>query len=152
MSQTTTTVEPDWDTPLVLALTPASISHALFASADAVHTGWDSCIDRTLVVEDITAVEERSGNHCRLVKQEYLEDDAPDVTWHDWTVEIKLGDTYIVGHWRLQDTLGPAAWEWYALEAENAFSHACVLIGKRARRGLVIEEAPDAVPPPRTHH
>ncbi len=152
MSRTETTVEPDWDTPLMLALTPASVVHALFASADAVHTGWESCIDQGLVVADVTALDDRGDNHCRLVKQEYVEDEDPDVTWHDWTVEVRIGETYVVGHWRLQDTLGPAAWEWYASEAEKAFSQACVLIGKRVRRGLIIEESPEASPPSRTHH
>jgi len=147
-----TGVEPDWDEPLSISLTPAAMVHALFGSAEAVHTGWDSCIDPALTVADITALEDESGNHCRLVKQEYVEDEAPDTTWHDWAVELKIGDAYVTAHWQAQDTAGPSAWEWCASEAEKAFAGACVLVGKRARRGIVIEEPPHAPRPARTHH
>ena len=44
-------------------------------------------------------------------------------------------------------------WEWCAKEAETAFERGCVLMGKRVRRGLVVEEAPPATPAPkRTAH
>ena len=33
-------LEPDWDSPLSLSLTPAAIFTVLFASADEVHTAW----------------------------------------------------------------------------------------------------------------
>ena len=152
MEEIDTAVEPDWDLPLKLQLTPAGVIHALFASADSVHTGWDSCIDHGLVATETTAIDDLTGNHCRLVKQEYVEDHEPDQTWHDWVVELKLGDTYISAHWRVQHSTTPVEWEWCVSEAENAFATGCVLIGKRVRRGLVIEEPPNSLPGSRTHH
>ncbi len=144
--------EPDWDTPLTITLTPEAIIYALFSSADTVHTGWESCVDRSLIVSEITAVDEQSDNHCRLVGQEYVEDEAPDVTWHDWAVELKLGEIYVTAHWHSQENASPSDWDWSAQEAETAFSSACLLIGKRVRRGLVVEEPSRALRTPRTHH
>jgi hypothetical protein len=100
----------------------------------------------------MTVVDEGSGNHCRLVEQSYAEDDAPEVNWHDWAVELRLGDTYVIGHWRAQDDASPSDWDWCAAEAENAFTRACVLLGKRVRRGLVVDEPMRAPRPARTHH
>ena len=148
-----TTVEPDWDAPISIALTPAAIIHAVFPTADSVHTGWDSCIDQSLVVAETNAVDDVSGNHCRLIRQEYMEDHAPEVTWQDWTVELKLSNTYISGHWRVEQTVAPSEWEWCRSEAESAFTSACTYIGKRVRRGLLIEEPPSSMPTAsRTHH
>ena len=39
-SETDPTLEPDWDAPIKVQLTPAAIIHTLFPSADGVHTGW----------------------------------------------------------------------------------------------------------------
>ena len=44
---------------------------------------------------------------------------------------------------------------WSASEAESAFMNACMLIGQRVRRGLVVEAnaaAAAAVPPRSRHH
>lgn len=154
MSVTDTDVvaEPDHDGPLTVTLTPAAIMDAIFATAEQVHTGWESCIDPALVVADMTVVDDASGNHCRLAEQSYSEDEAPDVNWHDWAVELKLADTYVTAHWRTQEDASPADGEWCAAEAENAFTRACVLLGKRVRRGLVVEEPVRAPRPARTHH
>jgi hypothetical protein len=152
MSQPDTNLEPDWDTPLSLTITPGGIMHALYTSADSVHTGWSTCIEASLVVSETTALDEQGDNHCRLVEQEYVEDESPDVTWHDWAVELKIGDVYLVAHWRTQVSASPAEWEWCAEEAEKAFVASCVLMGKRVRRGLVIEEPPDNPRPARTRH
>ena len=148
-----TTVEPDWDLPVTIQLSPAAIIHAVFPTADSVHTGWDTCIDQSLVVAETNAVEDLTGNHCRLIRQEYTEDHTPDATWHDWTVELKLGDTHISAHWRVEHTVSPAEWEWCLSEAETAFATACTYIGKRVRRGLLIEDPPNSMPAAsRTHH
>jgi len=152
MNEPASDMDPDWDTPLALALTPETIMHTLFASADNVHTGWDTCIDHSLVVVETTAVEDDSGNHCRLVEQEYVEGEAQEVTWHDWSVELKIGDVYVSAHWRAPDNASPAEWEWCASEAESSFSTACVLVGQRVRRGLIIEEPARRSRTPRTHH
>jgi hypothetical protein len=152
MSEADVAVEPDLDTPITLTLTPAALMDALFNSADSVHTGWDSCVEAGLVVADMTVVDDASGNHCRLVEQEYVEDESPDVTWHDWAVELKLGESFVTGHWRVQVAESPSEWDWCAAEAEDAFGRACVLVGKRVRRGLVVEEPVRAPRPSRTHH
>lgn len=152
MTEADTAMEPDWDSPLEIPLTPAAIVHTLFSQAETVHTGWDSCVDHALTVAETTAVDERTGNHCRLVEQEYSEDDEPEVTWHDWTVELKVGEVYVTAHWRAQDSAPPADWDWCASQAESAFASGCVLVGKRVRRGLVIEESPRSERAPRTHH
>ena len=151
-SDTEAAMEPDWDAPIRVQLTPAAIIHALFPSADGVHTGWESCVDHALVTQETNAVDDLSGNHCRLAKQEYVEDHTPDVTWHDWVVELKLGGIYISAHWRAQHNANPVDLDWCMGEAENAFVNACVLVGKRIRRGLTIEEPPRTMPVAHTRH
>ena len=144
--------EPDWDTPVSFTLTPEAIFHNFFASADSVHTGWASCVERNLIVTELTAVDEGSDNHCRMVEQEYAEETEPEVTWHDWAVELKIGEIYVIGHWRTTTNAAPADWDWCSSEAENAFANACLLIGRRVRRGLVIEEAAGNRRASRTRH
>ena len=152
MTPSDAVAEPDYDTPLSVTLTPAAIMDAVFATADQVHTGWESCVDPALVVADMTVADEAAGNYCRLVEQSYTEDDAPDVTWHDWAVELRLGETFVTAHWRAQAGESPSDWDGCAAEAENAFARACVLLGKRVRRGLIVDEPLRAPRPARTHH
>jgi hypothetical protein len=152
MATDNTEVDPDWDAPVGLNVTPAAIIHALFWSADSVHTGWDSCVDHDLVVWEVSAVDDNSDNHCRLVEQEYADDEANDVTWHDWTVELKLSSTYVSAHWRAQVNANMADWEWCTSEAEKAFTGACLFVGKRIRRGLVVESSSPSPRGNRTHH
>jgi hypothetical protein len=100
----------------------------------------------------MTVADDAGGNYCRLVEQAYAEDEQPDVTWHDWAVELRLGEVYVTAHWRTEEDASPSDWEWCALQAEEAFSRACVLLGKRVRRGLVVDEPVRAPKPARTHH
>ena len=51
-----------------------------------------------------------------------------------------------------EDAGSLAHWEWCVAEAEKAFTKACILVGKRIRSGLVVEEPPQAQVPSRTHH
>ena len=143
-------MEPDWDTALAVTLTPAAIAHVLFGSAPQVHTGWDTCIDPQLAVAELLAVDDLSGNHCRLVQQEYEEEDSGETVWHDWAVELKLKEIYVSAHWRAEVGGSGADWEWCVTEAERAFTQACLLVGKRVLRGMVVEEMPGA--PPITRH
>ncbi|MGQ9660386.1 MAG: hypothetical protein ACUVQI_10050 [Thermochromatium sp.] len=144
------TDEPDWDTPLSLTLTPGLLIHALMSTASVVHTGWTSCIDDTLVLTEQVAMDDQSGHCVRLVEQEFVEDDQPDRIWHDWTLEIRIGSVLTTGHWQFPANSPPSEWDWNAREAERAFERACVLIGRRVRRRLQVEEPiqPDI---PRTH-
>ena len=144
--------DPDHDSVVTVTTTPSAIMDAVFATADQVHTGWDSCVDPALVVSDMTVAERAGGNYCRLVEQAYTEDEQPDVSWHDWAVELRLGEVYITAHWRAEEDASPSDWEWCAVQAEEAFSRACVLLGKRVRRGLVVDEPVRAPKPARTHH
>jgi hypothetical protein len=142
--------DPDWDMPLSLSLTPAMLIHSLFAQAQQVHTGNETCVNPDLVVNELLAVDERNGNHARLVEQEYVEDeDEEGVVWHDWAVEIHIGQVWIVGHWQQPVTASPLEWEWCARQAEQAFSRACVLFGKQVRPGLVVlDQYPGQLPEP----
>lgn len=144
--------EPDWDTAISLHLSPAALIHALFWSAGSVHTGWGSCVQDDLVVFEINTIDDASDNHCRLIEQEYVEDPAEEITWHDWSVELKLGSVYISAHWRARLDDSPSEWDWCADQAEKAFAAAAVLVGKRVRRGIAVEAEPDRRPIPRTHH
>ncbi|MCU0765829.1 MAG: hypothetical protein MUE39_00445 [Gammaproteobacteria bacterium] len=145
--------DPDWGTALTLTLTPNGISQALFWSASAVHTGWSSCIDKTMVTADLYAVDGEKGNYCRLAEQEFAEEDNEDVLWHDWVVEVRIGSVYVTGHWQTQVNAPLSEWDWCQREAELAFERACVLFGKRTRRGIVVEEGSEEAPPPkRTAH
>jgi hypothetical protein len=143
--------EPDWDSPLTLTLTPALLIHSLMKTATAVHTGWSTCIDDQLVVANLVSMDDAAGNYVRLVEQEFYEDEDPETVWHDWTLEIRIGQILTAGHWQVLLTAPPIDWDWNAREAERAFERACVLIGRRARRGLAVDEPmPSEQPPPRS--
>jgi hypothetical protein len=152
MAETDPTAEPDWETPLEFSLTPALLIHALFTTAESVHTGWRSCVDNKLVVADHSTMDERTGNYCRLAEQEFVEDGAEEEVWHDWVVELRLGEVLITGHWYSQVGASPMEWEWSTREAETAFDRACVLIGRRVRRGIAVEEPAGQAPPPKRRH
>ena len=148
-----TAMEPEWDSPIGVQTTPGAVIDCVFWSADAVHTGYESCIEPKLVLVDITAHEDNGDNYCRYVEQEYVEDEAQeDATWHDWAIELKLGETFVVAHWRVLITGSPSDWDWCAQEAEKAFTMASVLVGKRVRRGIVVDASSYGPRPPRTHH
>ena len=152
MNNPDSSVDPDWDTPLTITLTPDAIMRHLFTTAESVHTGWDSCVEHNLIVGETTALDEDSGNYCRLVEQEYLEDQEPEITWHDWVVVVKLGEVCLSAHWRARNQDSPAEWDWCTREAEQAFSAGCLLVGKRARRGWIIEGSAEQGRAPRTQH
>ena len=140
--------EPDWDSPLTLRLTPSLLIHSLMATASAVHTGHSTCVDETLVVNNLVTMDDTQGHYVRLVEQEFYEDDDPDTVWHDWTLEISIGKILTTGHWQVPVTAPPMEWEWNAREAEQAFGRACVLLGRRVRPGLAVEEPLTSVQPP----
>jgi len=143
---------PDWDQPLTLTVTPGGLIHTLFATASNVHTGWSSCVETNLIAADLIATDERTGNYARLAEQEFVEDENPEVVWHDWAVEVRIGDVLITGHWQLQVSAAPLDWEWCTREAEAAFEKATVLVGKKVRRVMVVEEDPGTPPPKPRHH
>ena len=145
-------LDADWEAVVSVELTIGAVLDTVFAKAGAVHSGDTSCVDPQFVIAEITSHDERTGNYCRLVELEFREEDEPDVTWHDWTVEICLNGTFIVGHWRVQIGGGPADWDWSAAEAEMAFRLGSVLVGRRVRMGPLVE--PSAFPPatPKIHH
>jgi hypothetical protein len=139
-SQGQSTEEPDWDTPLSLSTTPSLLIHALMATATAVHTGWSSCVEESLVLSNLVAMDDSAGNYVRLVEQEFVEDGKPDTVWHDWTLELRIGAVLTTGHWQLEASAHPSDWEWNAQEARRAFERACVLIGRRVRPSLTVED------------
>ncbi len=78
---------------------------------------------RVLEPGDTIAHEDNGDNYCRYVEQEYVEDEATeDTIWHDWTVELKLGETFVVAHWRAQVGGSPSEWDWCERESEKAFA------------------------------
>ena len=143
---------PDWDLPVTLSIVPTDLINALFVTANSVHTGWSSCVDKALVVDETAAMDERTGNYVRLVEQELPDEEDNTVTWHDWTVEILLGDVMVTGHWQIQVTAAPLDWEWCAREAESAFEKAALLVGKRVRRTLTVDRGPEPAQPAIRHH
>jgi hypothetical protein len=143
---------PDWDQPVTLSIVPSDLINALFVTANSVHTGWSSCVEKALVVNDTAAMDERTGNYVRLAEQELTDEENSDVTWHDWTVEILLGDVMVTGHWQIQLTAAPLDWEWCAREAESAFEKAALLVGKRVRRTLTVDTGPEPAQPATRHH
>lgn len=142
--------DPDWETPLSISTTPALLIHALMGSATAVHTGWSSCVDDSLVLSNLIAMDDRAGNYVRLAEQEFVEDGKPESVWHDWTLELRIGAVLTTGHWQLEVSAHPSDWEWSAREARRAFERACVLIGRRVRPALAVEDPVAAEPVPRT--
>ena len=146
------TPEPDWATPLEISLTADEAIHALFTTAESVHTGWESCIDSKFVIHEINAVHDNGESHCRFVEQEYIEEELPDVTWHDWVVELKLADIYLTAHWRTAKNDNPADWEWCLREAQDAFRVCCIFIGKKVRNAVYVEPTIRSQQGARTHH
>jgi len=145
--------DPDWDMPLTIKLTPELIVHAVMQNAAAVHTGWESCIDEDMLLSDLVAMDDAGNNAVRLVEQEFADEQEEGVAWHDWALEVKIGKVITTGHFSLRVNSAPLDWEWQAREAENAFDRACVLIGRRVRRGPVIEEPmPRELPPRASRH
>lgn len=132
--------EPDWDTPLSLTTTPALLIHALMGTASTVHTGWSSCIDDTLVWTNLVAMDDRLGHYVRLVEQEFVEEEQPGTLWHDWTLEVRIGSIVTTGHWQFLASAQPHEWDWNAHEAARAFDRACVLLGRRVRQTMAVEE------------
>lgn len=141
--------EPDWETPLSLTMTPALLIHALMGTASAVHTGWSSCVDESLALANVLAMDDSAGNYVRLVEQEFVEDGKADQVWHDWTLEVRIGAVLTTGHWQLEASAHPSDWDWSAREARRAFERGCVLIGRRVRETLAVEEPERADPIPR---
>ena len=124
----------------------------LVVSASPLDDGRRS-IGALIVVEDVTVNDDRAGNHCRLVKQNYVEQEEPEEMWTDWTVEVRVGEVFVWGHWRTRESSVPADLDWCAAEAEKAFAGSCVLVGKRVRRGFIVEDpARSTERPSRTHH
>lgn len=152
MTDPTITEDPSWDEPLTLSLTPAAILNTVFSSADNVHTAWQSCVEDHLIVAQTTAVAQMNANHCRLAEQEYADEEVPEETWHDWTVELQINDVYLMAHWRARVGVAQADWEWCTNEAEKAFTLGAALLGRRVRRGIMVEEAAEAPRMPRTRH
>lgn len=141
---------PDWETPLSLTLTPALLIHSLMATASAVHTGWTSCLDETLVLANVVAMDDQVGNYARLAEQEFVEDGKPEQVWHDWTLEVRIGTVLTTGHWQLEVSAHPSEWDWTAREARRAFERASVLFGRRVRPTLAVEDPTPTEPVPRT--
>ena len=107
MLQEQEVTEPDWDSPLPLRLTPALLMHSLMATATAVHTGYASCVDDKLVVNDLISTDGAVGNYVRLVEQDFYEEEDPDTVWHDWTLEISIGKILTTGHWQIPANASP---------------------------------------------
>ncbi|EXJ14661.1 hypothetical protein D779_2190 [Imhoffiella purpurea] len=133
-----------------LTITPALLIHALMGTASAVHTGWSSCVDDTLVLSNLVAMDDVAGNYVRLVEQEFVEEDQAENLWHDWALEVRIGAILTTGHWQFLAAAHPSEWEWNAREASRAFERACVLIGRRARPALAVEEPVPTDPLPRS--
>lgn len=147
------TPDPDWDSPLRLELTPELIVHAVMETASAVHTGWQSCVDEASVLAQTLAIDDTGDKSVRLIEQEFADDEDAEAAWHDWTVEVRVGKIITTGHWQLRTNAAALDWEWHERAAETAFERACVLLGRRVRRGLVIEEPmPRDLPPRSSRH
>ncbi len=132
--------DPDWDSPLNFTLTPELIAHALMETASAVHTGWASCIDEEAILSQRTAMDETGEKSIRLIEQEFVDEQDNTAAWHDWALEVRVGSVFILAHWQTRLDAPTVEWEWSASAAERAFERACVLLGRRVRRGLIVEE------------
>lgn len=140
--------QPDWETPLDTTVSAGNLIEALFSTASDAHTGWSSCIEDELVINDLTVTGLSKSDYCRLIEQEYIEEGRDDLIWHDWTVEIHLGDVFVTGHWQIQSGTAAIEWDWCEKEASLAFEKACILFGRKVRRALVVEEPLTSITPP----
>lgn len=145
--------DPDWESPLSFQLTPELLAHAVMQTASAVHTGWESCVDEEAILTQIVALGDQGEASVRLLEQELADEDDASESWHDWTLEVRVGGLLTVGHWQVRSQSAALDWEWSAAAAERAFELACVLVGKRVRRGLVVEgPMPRELPPHSSRH
>jgi hypothetical protein len=152
VSELSPEIDPEWDIELSISTSPTVIIDAVFYTADSVHAGAETCIDADLILFELVANDERSENYCRLVEQRYTEDEGDEVTWQDWAVELRIQGTFVTGHWRVQLPGSPSDWEWSGKEAEKAFSAASLLMGRRVRKAIAVEESTYAPPPSLTRH
>ncbi|WP_295882962.1 hypothetical protein [uncultured Thiohalocapsa sp.] len=147
------TADPDWDMPLSLRITPALLVHALMENASGVHTGWESCVDESALLSELVVMDDTGGAAVRLVEQEFADEAEPDAVWHDWAVEVRIGRVVTTGHFSVRTNAPPLDWNWHLQEAERTFERACVLLGRRVRRGLAVEEPlPQELPPRASRH
>jgi hypothetical protein len=145
--------DPDWDMPMTLRLTPSLLVHALMEHASGVHTGWESCVDETALVSELVVMDDSGGASVRLVEQQFADEEDSDVVWQDWAVEVRIGRVVTTGHFSVRSNAPALDWNWHLQEAERAFDRACVLVGRKVRRGLVIDEPlPRELPPRASRH
>ena len=78
--------QPDWSVPLTFSITPETIMSTVFATAEEVHCGWDTCVNPALILSETTAVDALTSNHCRLVEQEIGVENAG----HHWTLLFEI--------------------------------------------------------------
>jgi hypothetical protein len=145
--------DPDWDMPLNLRITPSLLVHALMENASGVHTGWESCVDDAALVSELVVVDDTGGASVRMVEQQFADEEDAEAVWQDWAVEVRIGRVVTTGHFSVRSNAPPLDWNWHLSEAERAFERACVLIGRRVRRGLVVDEPlPTDLPPRASRH
>ncbi|MFP4279102.1 MAG: hypothetical protein ACLFNA_02325 [Halochromatium sp.] len=142
--------DPDWDSPLTFKLTPELIAHALMETASTVHTGWESCIDEDAILSQVAVMDETGDKSLRLIEQDFVDEQDNTLAWHDWTLEVRVGAVFILAHWQVRANAPVVDWEWSAAAAEHAFERASVLLGRRVRRSLVVEEPQRPELPPRS--
>ena len=116
--------------------------------SDYKQTGDQLAADIREVEADLVVAYKANDNEMI----EYLEDQEPEITWHDWVVELKLGEVFMSAHWRSRNQDSPSEWDWCVQEAEKTFASACLLVGKRVRRGFIIEGSSEQGRTPRTQH
>ena len=145
--------DSEWETPLTLNLSVGTVIDTVFATADAAHVGRESCVDPQLMVVEVVAHDDHSDtNYCRYSEQEYHEGENANTVWHDWTVELHFNAIIITAHWRAKTNGRRSDWKRCAEEAEKAFVAASVLVGKRVRRGVVVEQSSYKLRTSRTQH
>jgi hypothetical protein len=104
-------------------------------------------------VSELVVMDDSGGASVRLVEQQFADEEDSDVVWQDWAVEVRIGRVVTTGHFSVRSNAPALDWNWHLQEAERAFDRACVLVGRKVRRGLVIDEPlPRELPPRASRH
>ena len=155
MSDYETAMEPEWDAPIGLEVTPRAIIECVFWNADAVHTGYESCIESETRDRGIQSPTTTTATTTVATSNRSTWKTRPpeETTWHDWTVELKLGEVFVVAHWRVLVGGSPTLTGTGASGSRRRRSPiASVLVSKRVRKYTVVDTSSFGPRPPRTHH
>ena len=138
--------QPPFEVPLLVSLTPSEISSVV--ESPCFTTSDRSLVDPEFLVKDrdMDAVNARNGCGCHWRHEEWWsggEEEAVSVpeVWTRFSVELKIGDVFLVFEWKFEAGDGAAEYELNYEQSQRAFMVLATMIGVPVRRGIVVGRA-----------